>query len=200
MNGYCLRHKVWCNLLCNIENWSTVHAINPDTYKDLFLHKTLYEVPLTSCCSLSSGLLLVPVVSNCTGHFSVVDVLHAFFTQYQCVCCSFCLEGSLTNSLPLLVEFYSSFRMELKRHFSRGRFLWCLRLSCVFSQDPVFCFLSSCIICKYVCVISFDTWLSWSPFCSHSILFITIKAIFSIFIFLFSHLLTSLSWSSLLGP
>ena len=36
------------------------------------------------------------------------------------------------------------------------------------SQDPLFCFLILCIICKCICVISFDTCLNWSPFHSQS--------------------------------
>lgn len=58
----------------------------------------------------SFWLLGIPVVSSCTGLFPVVDILHPFFTQDQ----SLCLEGTLTNSLPLLAKNYSTFTMDLK--------------------------------------------------------------------------------------
>ena len=58
----------------------------------------------------SFWLLGIPVVSSCTGLFPVVDILHPFFTQDR----SLCLEGTLTNSLPLLAKNYSTFTMDLK--------------------------------------------------------------------------------------
>lgn len=119
------------------------------------------------CPSLSPGLLLAFLVSNCTGLFLVI-VLHSSLLRTD-VCAAPSAWKILLPTLSLLLaKSYLFFRMELKHRFPRGGLLWCPRLGWVVSQDPLFCFLSCCTIRKYIYVISFDKCLGWSPVYSQS--------------------------------
>ena len=92
----------------------------------------------------SFWLLGIPVVSSCTGLFPVVDILHPFFTQDR----SLCLEGTLTNSLPLLAKNYSTFTMDLKISIFQEKPSLMPQTRPSVPHNPLFCFLSSCIICN----------------------------------------------------
>lgn len=101
INGYCLGHHIWSDLLCRIENWYRAYVIDADSYKGLSLCKTPCVVPLTSSWSLThlSTLSGSPGFQLNWPFPSCWRTSFLFHLGVKCVLSLF-LESSPTNLFP----------------------------------------------------------------------------------------------------